>query len=252
MARTRSTNGTVRGTREIAEAQRDRYEALADNFAALQRRGVKFAEDGIEVLKLQESNAKAAQKWWADGMRLLELQQRNVRFVQNWLTGGVGFLQEQTEHNRRTAEVFVESVQKQQEGFRKLTEGWIGAYQDFFFSPFTYAQESLRAAERATRQGLETTQKATREGLRLAEESAEQTEEAIEQAEKAIREVELRAVVHGALKTADYEKLSVEDVSKKLDGLTVEEIKQVREYEKRSHNRQTLIDQIDQKIRAKS
>ena len=264
-----NTNGSTagmrgrRGTQEIAEAQSERYEALAENFEAFGRQGMKFAEEGLEVLRLQESSVRAVQEWWTNGVRLLELQQRNARFVQNFFSGGVGLLQEQTERNQRTVEVFVESAQKQQEGFRKLGEDLTGAYRDFFsyspFSPFSYityaqsyAQEGLKAAEQVSRQGLEATQQATRQGLRVAEEAAEQTERAIQQAEEATHQAELQAVVAGALKTADYEKLSVDEVSTKLDDLSVWELEKVREYEKRGHNRQTLVGQIDQKIRANS
>ena len=40
--------------------------------------------------------------------------------------------------------------------------------------------------------------------------------------------------------------------SKRLDGLTTKELEKVREFEKRNKNRETLIEQIDRKIRAKS
>lgn len=227
----------MRGTREIAEAQRESYEALAENFASSGRRGLEFSEEGLEVLRLQESGVRATQEWLSNGVRLLELQQRNARFVRNWFSGGIGILREQTEHNRRTTEIFANSAQKQQEGLWKLTEDWTGAYRDFFshspFSPFSYMSHAQSYAQ---------------EGLK----AAEQTGRAIEQAEEATHQAELRAVVVGALKTKDYEKLSVEEVSSKLDELSVSELEKVREYEKHGHDRQTLVGQIDQKIRAKS
>ncbi len=257
-----NTNGAMRATQEIAEAQREGYEALAENFAAFGQQGMKFAEEGLEGLRLQEQNARAVQEWFANGVRLLELQQRNARFAQSFFSGGIRVLQEQMERNQHTVEVFAESAQKQQEGFRKLTESWAGAYRNFFYSPFSpfsyvsnaqsYMQQGLKAAEQVTRQGLEATQQATEQGLRVAEEAAEQTGRAIQQAEEATHQAELQAVVTGALKTADYEQLSVDEVSSKLDNLSVWELEKVREYEKRGHNRQTLVGQIDQKIRANS
>jgi hypothetical protein len=68
--------------REMAEAQRDSYEALTENFAASQPRNVGLAHDGLEFLSLQEDNARATQEWFANGVRLLQLQQCNVEFVQ--------------------------------------------------------------------------------------------------------------------------------------------------------------------------
>src|ERR671916_2180208 len=231
---------------EMSEAQSNSYEALADNFAAFQRRNMDFAQGGVEFLRLQESNARAVQEWWTNGLKLLQLQQHNISFAQNWLSSGIGALQDQTEQNRSTTEVFVQSARKQQEGFRNLGEKFVGTYQNFFFSPFDYAQAFLRTAQ----QGLQATQQATEQGLQLAVEASEQTEQVIQEAEQAIEEAELEASVLSALGTEDYEELTIADISKKLDDFSTEDLKKLRVYEKQNKNRETLIDQLDRKIKA--
>jgi hypothetical protein len=238
---------------EMFEAQSNSYEALADNFAAFQRRNMDFAQGGLEFLRLQESNARAVQEWWTNGLKLLQLQQHNISFAQNWLSSGIGALQDQTEQNRSTAEVFVQSARKQQEGFRNLSEKFAGTYQNVFFSPFDYAQAFLRTAQQATQQGLQ----ATEQGLQLAVEASEQTEQVIQEAEQvvqeaeqAIEEGELEAAVLSALGTEDYEELTVADISKKLDDFSSEDLKNLRVYEEQNKNRETLIDQLDRKIKA--
>jgi hypothetical protein len=248
---TTNTERIARSAQEVTEAQRDSYEALAENLAASQRRTVGLAQDGLEFIKLQEDNARAAQEWFANGVRLLQLQQRNAEFVQDWTSGAVEALREQTEHNVRTAETFARGARKQQEGFRALTQQWVGAYRDFFF-PFSYAQEGLKTAQRATQQVLEVTEQGTQQGLRVAEEATEQTDKVLRQTEKVAREAELRTAVFGALKTTDYDGLTVDEISKRLDGLSAEELKKVREYEKRNKNRDTLLEQLDRRIRANS
>src|SRR3954453_21581565 len=75
---------TARTAREMAEAQRDSFEAIAENFAAAQRRSIELDEGGLEFVKLQEDNARVAQEFFADGVRLLKLQQKNAQFVQSW------------------------------------------------------------------------------------------------------------------------------------------------------------------------
>lgn len=253
----------TRTAREMTEAQRESYKTLTENLAAAQRRGVRLTQAGMEYLRLQEQNAKAAEQWFAATMRVARLQQRNVRFAQNWLREGAEALREQTENNVRTAEAFGRSVRKQQEGFRAFTEGWSDAYEGFFFSPFNYAQAGLktfqRAAEqganvtqRVVEQGAEATERVTGQGLRVAEEATERTEEVLRQTEEATREAELRASVHTALDTENYEGLTVAEVTEKLGDLSVDELKKVRELEKRTKDRETLIDQIDRKIRANS
>src|SRR4030095_4670128 len=134
---TRSIEKTTRTAREMAEVQRDSYEALAEHFAAAQRRTIGLAEQRLKFMKLQEQSARAAQEWCAGGVKLLQLQQRNAEFVQGWTGDAVEALREQSEHNVRTAEAFVRSASKAQEGFRTLTQTWAGAYRDFF-SPFAY------------------------------------------------------------------------------------------------------------------
>src|SRR3954470_14202600 len=72
---------TARTAREMAEAQRGSFEAIAENFAAAQRRGMGLAEGGLEFVRLQENNAKATQEFFANGVRLLQHQQKNAEFV---------------------------------------------------------------------------------------------------------------------------------------------------------------------------
>jgi hypothetical protein len=256
----RNIDKTARTVRQMAEVQRDSYEAIAENLAAAQRRSIGLAEGGLEFMRLQEENARAAQEFFANGVRLLQLQGRNAEFVQGWMGEAVEVLREQTEQNVRTAEAFGRTLSKQQEGFRALTQGWVGAYRDFF-SPFAYFQEGIRTFQRATQQGLEATEQvarqglrateqATRQGLRVAEEATEQTEEVLRQTEKVTREAELRSAVLAALQTTDYEGLTVAEVTERLDDLSVEQLEQLREFEKNHKNRETLIDRIDSKIRA--
>ena len=251
MQTTRSIEKTTRTARQMAEVQRDSYQALADNLAAAQRRSMGLAEDGLEFMRLQEESARAAREWFAGGVKLLQLQQRNAEFVQGWTGDAVEALREQTEQNVRTVEAFVRSASKQQEAFGALTRAWAGTYRDFF-APFAFFQEGARNFQRGAHQGLEATEQVARQGLRVAEEATEQTEEVLRQTEKATKEAELKAAVLGALKTANYDELSVAEISRRLDGLSAEQLRKIREYEKRNKNRETLIEQIDRKIRANS
>jgi hypothetical protein len=247
---TTNIDKTTRTTRQMAEVQRDSYEALAQNLAAAQRRTMGLAEGGLKFMRLQEENARAAQEWFAGGVKLLKLQQRNAEFVQGWTGEAVEAMREQTEHNVQTAEAFARGISKQQEAFGELTRAWAGTYRDFF-SPFAYFREGVRTTQRATRQGLEATEQVARQGLRVAEEATEQTDEVLRQTEKVTKEAELNAAVLGALKTANYEELTVDEISGRLEDLSVNELKKVREFEKHNKNRETLIEQIDRKIRAK-
>ena len=92
----------------------------------------------------------------------------------------------------------------------------------------------------------------TQQSLRVAEEATERTEDVLRQTEKATREAEFRTAVFSALGTTDYDALTVEEVSGRIEGLPVEQLRKVREFEKNHKNRETLVAQIDRKIRANS
>ena len=57
---------------------------------------------------------------------------------------------------------------------------------------------------------------------------------------------------NGELPIAGYDEMNVGEVSGRLDSLSDEELKRVRDYERRHKNRDTLIEQFDRKIKASS
>jgi hypothetical protein len=50
----------------------------------------------------------------------------------------------------------------------------------------------------------------------------------------------------------DYDELSVQEVTEYLDGLSVDEIGEVKAYERRNKNRESLIKRMEQKLNASS
>jgi hypothetical protein len=62
----------------------------------------------------------------------------------------------------------------------------------------------------------------------------------------------VEAGANGGFPIPGYDELNVGEISARLDGLTAAQLREVREYEKRNKNRETLIEQIDRKIRSNS
>ena len=56
----------------------------------------------------------------------------------------------------------------------------------------------------------------------------------------------------GGFPIANYDGLNVGEIAERIDGLTAAEIREVREYEKRNKNRETLIEQLDRELKAVS
>jgi hypothetical protein len=59
-----------------------------------------------------------------------------------------------------------------------------------------------------------------------------------------------RAAETVAFPIEGYDEMNVDEISKRLNDLSVEELQLVRDYEERNKRRQTLLEQMDRKIRA--
>jgi hypothetical protein len=56
----------------------------------------------------------------------------------------------------------------------------------------------------------------------------------------------------GGFPIRDYDELNVAEVSRRIEGLSLRELRQVRDYEKNNKNRETLVQQLDRKLKAAS
>ncbi len=56
----------------------------------------------------------------------------------------------------------------------------------------------------------------------------------------------------GGFPIANYDEMNVAEIGNRLAGLTAAQIRELREYERRNKNRETLIEQFDRKLRAAS
>jgi hypothetical protein len=66
-----------------------------------------------------------------------------------------------------------------------------------------------------------------------------------------LRLVETEAV-GGELPIRNYDEMNVVEIRDLLDGLTAAQIREIREYEKRNKNRESLIEQFDRRLKAAS
>jgi hypothetical protein len=59
-------------------------------------------------------------------------------------------------------------------------------------------------------------------------------------------------ITEGGFPIAGYDELNVEEVGNQLDNLSAQELREVREYEKANKNRETVVGQIDRKLKPAS
>jgi hypothetical protein len=159
-----------------------------------------------------------------------------------------------TELLRRTTEVWIEGFGKQAElsqdvaeEFFKRAEDQAHAYQDFFgqwsfpfvripYDPFGFWSEWAQTVQ----QTAQSTQKTARNTQKT---TAEETARVIQTT---------AAPTNGSLPIPGYDEKGIREIIGRLDTLTVDQLERLKDYERRNKNRETLIREIDRRIRATS
>jgi hypothetical protein len=116
--------------------------------------------------------------------------------------------------------------------------------------------DAQKVTETAAKDDQENTEKAeTRKAEKAAEETQKATETDAEETQKSTEVVAKDAQKSTETATfpiEGYDEMNVGEVSERLDGLSVEELKRVRKYEKRNKDRGSLRKEMKQKIKTTS
>ena len=196
---------------------------------------------------LNEAAARFAETL-ADSYRLVydqaaESGERQKRYAQEFSDLVTTNLKEQAEAGRSGAQQLSEQAGRQREAGQKFTRESVEAYAEFLDDAFSRyqsgteqvvgsVQEGAMASGRSAAGLLGAVTDATDRTLGATAEGAEQAAEA------------------AVFPIAGYDEMNVEEISGRLGDLSVEELRLVRDYEERNKKRNTLLEQMDRKIRA--
>ncbi len=149
----------------------------------------------------------------------------NAQLTEQFFNRVVENLRTQAESNRQMTEELTSQVQRGQEASRQLTQESVSAYMDFLNSAFSFSQATPQAAERGAQ-----------EVARGTETGSLETTAPSSQADG------------DDLPLEDYDSLNIRQISERLDELSDEEIRRLRDYESQNKNRRTLMERLDQRI----
>ena len=158
-----------------------------------------------------------------------ERQQQRAREFSELVSSN---LSEQAEAGRANAQELSEQAQRQREAYAEFLDTAFSNYRAGAEQAAQNAQEGVRALTDTTTGLLGTTTGAVGATAGATVEGAERA------AEAALFPIE------------GYDEMNVEEVSARLDGLSVEELQLVRDYEELDKKRETLLERMDRKIRA--
>ncbi len=169
-----------------------------------------------------------------------ERQQQRAREFSDLVSSN---LREQSEAGRAGAQQLSEQAARQQEAGQQLARESVEAYAGFLDDAFSRYRSGTEQAAQGAREGARTLAETTTGLLGTATGAVGSTVgSTVEGAE--------RAAEAAVFPIEGYDEMNVEEVSERLDGLSVEELQLVRDYEETNKKRETLLEKMDRKIRA--
>lgn len=161
--------------------------------------------------------------YWTAMESVFALQEETLRFAQSLIEDSAGAARHGAERNREAAQALAERSRRQREAVEELLKASAKAYTDLVFVPFYRYQQ----------QALET----------LAPTGASETR----QEDESSRSVQ-------SLPIQDYDSLNVSEVSREVEGngLSAEDLKELKSHEQANRDRQTLIQLFDRRIETAS
>jgi hypothetical protein len=201
----------------------------------------------------------------------------NAQLTEQFFNRVVENLRTQTDANRQAGQELAEQAQRGQEASRQLAQESLSAYTDFINSGFSFFQAGPQAAKKSVREGGEDAQRISGETeIHLGED-----EGIAEEDQRSLKE-ELRSIIRESVQRSEagigeepqedggtvapeggraaaqgpplegYDSLNVEQISDRLEGLSVEELEQLRRYEAANKDRSTLRRRIDNLIASRN
>ena len=169
-----------------------------------------------------------------------ERQRRRAQAFSELVTSN---LTEQADTGRSNARELSEQAARQREAGQDLARESVEAYTRFLDDAFSRYRSGTERAAGSSQEGARTLTETTAGLVGTAT-------GAVGAAAGAAAEGAERAAEAAVFPIADYDEMNVEEVSERLEGLSVDELQLVRDYEQRNKRRETLLERMDRKIRA--
>jgi hypothetical protein len=156
-----------------------------------------------------------------------------------------------------------EQIQKQQQYSQQMTQELMNTYMQLLNTPGSYlsgqAEQQQQTLQQTAQQWMEQAQQQQQTFQQQAQEqqqSFQQMTQEVMSTYSQLWNIPISYAKEG-LRDAQfpiegYDELTVEEVSARLGALSPEELREVRDYEERTKNRDTILEQLDRKIRGDS
>src|SRR5215218_5773786 len=156
-----------------------------------------------------------------------------------------------------------EHIHKQQQTFQQMIQELMNTYMQLLNTPGSYlsgqAEQQQQTLQQTAQQWMEQVQQQQQSFQQQAQDQQQSfqqmTQEVLGSYSKLFN-IPLSYAKEGLrdaqLPLEGYDELTVEEVSGRLDALSTEDLREVRDYEERTKSRDTILEQLDRRIRSTS
>ncbi|MDQ3864698.1 MAG: hypothetical protein M3317_14605 [Actinomycetota bacterium] len=156
-----------------------------------------------------------------------------------------------------------EQIQKQQQNSQQMIQEMMDTYMQLLNTPGSYLYGQAEQQQQSLQQSVQQWMEQAQQHQQAFQQQAQQQQQAFQQITQEVLStyaqlfrIPLSYAQEGLraaqFPIAGYDELTVEEVSERLEGLSTEELRTVRDYEERSKGRETLLEELDRKIRGSS
>ena len=156
-----------------------------------------------------------------------------------------------------------EQIEKQQQNSQQMIQELINTYMQLLNTPGSYLSGQAEQQQQTIQQTAQQWMEQAQQQQQSFQEQAQQQQQSFQQMTQEVMStysqlfnIPLSYAKEG-LKDAQfpnegYDDLTVEEASGRLGALSTEELREVRDYEERNKNRETVLEQLDRRIRGGS
>jgi arsenate reductase-like glutaredoxin family protein len=160
-------------------------------------------------------------------------------------------------------QTLAEQIQRQQQNSQQMTQEMMETDMQLLNTPGSYLSGQAEQQQQAFQQTAQQWVEQAQQQQQTFQQQAQQQQQAFQQMTQEVMStyaqlfnIPLSYAQKGLQDTgfpiANYDELNADEISGRIGGLSVEELRVVRDYEERTKNRHTILDQLDRRIRSDS
>jgi signal transduction histidine kinase len=154
-----------------------------------------------------------------------------------------------------------EQIERQQQNSQQMIQELMNTYMQLLNTPGSYfsgqAEQQQQTLQQTAQQWMEQAQQQQQTFQQQAQEQQQSFQQMTQEVLSTYSQLfniplsYAKEGLHSAqFPIEGYDDLTVEEVSARLDTLSIEDLREVRDYEERTKNRETVLEQLDRRIRA--